>query len=60
MRRRSAGRGSLALVLSVGFHVLFAVGMLFLPEQIRKSYDIVDLSVELQNEIIHRTEHLSF
>jgi TonB family protein len=46
MKRRSAGRGSLALVLSVAFHVLFAVGMLFLPEQIRKSYDIVDLSVE--------------
>lgn len=46
MRRRSAGRGSLALVLSVGFHVLFGVGLLLLPEQIRKQYDIVDLSVE--------------
>jgi protein TonB len=46
MKGRSAGRGSAALVLSVGFHVLFAIGMLFLPEQIRESYDIVDLSVE--------------
>jgi len=50
MRGRTAGRGSLALVFSVGFHVLFAIGMLFLPEQIRKSYDVVDLSVEREQK----------
>jgi len=46
MERRSAGRGSLAVVLSIAVHVLLAVGLLFLPEQIRKRYDVVDLSVE--------------
>lgn len=46
MARRQTGRQTASFLVSAAIHVGFALGLIFIPQQIKKHYDIVDMEVQ--------------